>query len=154
MGSVRIEVEIQAPLDRVFVFFVPQRMPLWYVAEMDTQIEVQGGAADFQTGQKVRISGTLAGREVSLTAVVMRYDWLQALEWRFQDTYGVRGRQLWEIAETPGGTRVTMHDDYQLPGRLGRWLDGLVMRPGVARRNRRMLAHLKNLAEARGADQM
>jgi uncharacterized protein YndB with AHSA1/START domain len=149
MGSVRIEVEIEAPLDRVFVFFVPQRMPLWYVAEMDTQIEVQGGASDFHPGQKVRISGSLAGREVTLTAVVMRYDWMRALEWRFQDAYGVRGRQLWEIAEAPRGTRVTMHDDYQLPGRLGRWLDGVLMRPGVARRNRNMLASLKRLAEAK-----
>ncbi len=42
-----------------------------------------------------------------------------------------------------------MHDDYQLPGRLGRWLDGLVMRPGVARRNRRMLESLKRLAEGK-----
>jgi hypothetical protein len=97
----------------------------------------------------VRISGSLAGREVSLTAVVMRYDWLRALEWRFQDAYGVRGRQLWEMVESPRGTLVTMHDDYQLPGRLSRWLDGVVMRPGVVRRNRNMLASLKRLAEAK-----
>ena len=51
----------------IFVFFVPQRMPLWYGAEMNSCFEVQGGAPDFAVGQKVRITGRLAEREVTLT---------------------------------------------------------------------------------------
>jgi len=121
---------------------------------------------------------------VALTAVVQRYDWLRALEWEFHDAYGVRGRQMWEVEETPGfggagkapvpvrsggpgegpvpvrfggagkapvpvpaSTRVVMHEWYTFPGRLGRWLDPILMRPSICARDRRMLENLKRLAE-------
>ena len=166
MGNLHLKVEIAAPRDRVFVFFVPQRMPLWYAPEMDTQFEVSGGESDFRVGQKVRISGRLSGREVSLVAVVQRYEWLRALEWDFQDAYGVRGRQIWEVEDLPGiggagkapgpvrTTRVAMHEWYKFPGRLGRWLDPILMRPSIRARDRRMLERLKRLAEARGSGEM
>jgi hypothetical protein len=160
MGSLHLQVEIAAPRDRVFVFFVPQRMPLWYAPEMQTEFEVTGGESDFRVGQKVRISGRLGSREVSLVAVVQRYEWLRALEWDFQDAYGVRGRQIWEIEDAPGiggpgegpvpvrgATRVVMHEWYRFPGRFGRWLDPILMRPSIRARARRMLANLKRLAE-------
>lgn len=147
MGSLHLSVEIAAPRDRVFVFFVPQRMPLWYSPEMQTEFEVAGGESDFRAGQKVKISGRLGSREVSLVAVVQRYDWLRALDWEFRDPYGVRGRQVWEVEEAPGGTRVTMREWYTFPGRLGRWLDPILMRPNIRARDRRMLANLKRLAE-------
>ena len=164
MGSLHLAVEIAAPRDRVFVFFVPQRMPLWYAPEMDTQFELTGGESDFRPGQKVRITGRLGKREVSLVAVVQRYEWLRALEWEFQDAYGVRGRQIWQVEDTPGIggageasvpagdlTRVSMHEWYSFPGRLGRWLDPILMRPSIRARDRRMLDHLKRLAERGGS---
>src|SRR5271170_3416526 len=151
MGSLHLSVEIDAPRDRVFVFFVPQRMPLWYAPEMDTDFEVSGGEPDFRTGQKVRISGRLGSREVSLVAVVQNYEWLRALEWEFQDAYGVRGRQTWDLEDASGGTRVFMHEWYTFPGRMGRWLDPILMRPSIRARDKRMLAKLKSLAENRGA---
>jgi len=188
MGNLHLQVNIAAPRDRVFVFFVPQRMPLWYLPEMQTEFEVTGGESDFRTGQKVRITGRLGSREVSLVAVVQRYEWLRALEWDFQDAYGVRGRQIWEVEDAPGfggpgkgpvpvrvggpgkgpvpvrvggppegpmpvrvGTRVAMHEWYTFPGRFGRWLDPILMRPSIRSRDRRMLDTLKRLAEARGS---
>jgi len=176
MGTLHLAVEIDAPRDRVFVFFVPQRMPLWYAPEMETEFEVAAGESDFRVGQKVRITGRLGKREVALTAVVQRYDWLRALEWEFQDAYGVRGRQIWELEDAPGfggpgkgpvpigmggpgkgpapigmGTRVAMHEWYTFPGRLGRWLDPILMRPSIRARDLRMLANLQRYAEARGA---
>jgi uncharacterized protein YndB with AHSA1/START domain len=153
MGSLHLAVEIDAPRDRVFVFFVPQRMPLWYAPEMETEFEVAAGESDFRVGQKVRITGRLGKREVTLTAVVQRYDWLRALEWEFQDAYGVRGRQIWEVgdARSGHGTRVAMHEWYTFPGRLGRWLDPILMRPSIRARDKRMLANLKRYAEARGS---
>ena len=172
MGSLHLAVEIDAPRDRVFVFFVPQRMPLWYAPEMETEFQVAAGESDFRVGQKVRITGRLGKREVTLTAVVQRYDWLRALEWEFQDAYGVRGRQIWQVEDAAGfggpgegpvpvrfagageasvpvsnTTRVTMHEWYTFPGRLGRWLDPILMRPSIRARDRRMLANLKKLAE-------
>jgi len=160
MGSVHLAVDIAAPRDRVFVFFVPQRMPLWYAPEMETQFELLGGESDFRAGQKVRISGRLGKREVSLVAVVQRYEWLRALEWDFQDAYGVRGRQIWQVEDAAGFggpgegpvpvlniTRVTMHEWYTFPGRLGRWLDPVLMRPSIRARDRRILEKLKQLAE-------
>ena len=180
MAKLEFSVAIAAPMDRVFVFFVPQRMVYWYAAEMQAEFEVQSGAVEFAVGQKVRITGRLARREVSLTAVVTRYEWLRALEWRFQDAFGVRGMQSWELEALPGGlsmemegrgfspagnaappgnpsgasategrTRVSMRDEYELPGWFGRVWDALLMRHAVARRDRSSLAKLKSLSERR-----
>ena len=137
MARLAFTLDVAAPADRVFVFFIPQRMPHWYGYEMDMHFEVQGGAAEFQVGQKVRLTGRLGGHEVALTAVVTRYQWQRVLEWQFRDEYGVRGLQRWEVEpvspvvpsplradeESQGSgsaqTRLTMHDEYELPGRFG-----------------------------------
>ena len=165
MARLQFSVVIAAPVDRVFVFFVPQRMVYWYAAEMQAEFELQGGAAEFAVGQKMRITGRIGRREVSLTAVVTRYEWLRVLEWRFQDAFGVRGMQSWELEPmratvapqavgTPAGTsapalctRVTMRDEYELPGWFGRVWDRLLMRHAVGRRGRAALTLLKRLAE-------
>ena len=47
MARIETSVQIAAPAEVVFAFFVPQRMPLWYGAEMNAHFEVQAGAADF-----------------------------------------------------------------------------------------------------------
>ncbi len=148
MAKLEFTTEIAAPPDRVFVFFVPQRMPYWYGAEMECVFEVQGGAAEFQVGLKVRITANLGRKEISHTAVITNYAYQQLLEWRFQDAYGVRGLQRWELDPAPGGgTLVRMRDDYELPGRLGHIVDWLLTRHAVARRDRGDLKRLKKLAE-------
>ncbi len=147
MAKLSFAVDIAAPLDRVSAFFVPQRMPYWYGVEMGSCFEVQDGAAEFQAGLKVRISGRLGRREVSLTAVITRYEWGRLLEWEFQDAYGVRGLQRWEMEPVPAGTCVRLRDEYELPGRLGRLADRLLTRHAVTRRDRSDLARLKRLAE-------
>ncbi len=149
MAELEFEIEIAAPPGLVFAFFVPQRMPYWYSAELQSCFEVQGGAAEFAVAQKVRIAGNIGKREVTLTAVVMRYEWGRLLEWRFQDAYGVSGLQSWELSATAHGTRVHLCDAYKLPGRLGRILDRLFTRYAVAHRNRSNLARLKRLVECR-----
>ncbi len=156
MAKLEFTIEIAAPPDRVFVFFVPQRMPYWYGAEMESRFEVQGGAAEFQVGLKVRITGHLGQTEVAHTAVVTRHEWGRLLEWRFQDAYGVRGLQRWELESAPissglatPDTRVRMRDEYEFPGRLGRIADWLLTRHAVARRDRHGLERLKKLAEGR-----
>jgi len=149
MARLEFSVEIVAPPDRVFVFFVPQRMPYWYGEEMGCRFELLGGAEEFRIGQKVRITGQLGRRELSLTAVVTAHDWGRLLEWRFQDAYGVRGLQRWEIEPAAPGTRVRLRDEYELPGAVGRLADWFVTRHAVAGRDRRDLARLKRLAERR-----
>ena len=147
MADLSLAVDIAAPGNLVFAFFVPQRMPYWYGAEMASCFEAQGGAAEFETGQKVRITGRVGSREVSLTTVITRYEWGRLLEWRFQDTYGVRGLQSWEFEAVSPGTRVRMRDSYEMRGCLGKFTDWLVTRHAVARRDRDSLARLKRLAE-------
>ena len=123
MAQVNLSVEIAAPAWRVAAFFVPQRMPYWYGAEMDAEFEVAGGAADFAAGQKVRISGRVLRREVALTVVITRCEPGRILEWKFRDEYGIRGTQQWEWGKSKEGTtRVTMHDEFELPqkGRLAK----------------------------------
>lgn len=156
MAKLAFTVEIAAPPARVFAFFAPQRMPYWYGAELESCFEVQGGAAEFAVGLKVRTTGRLGRKEVSHTAVVTRHEWGRVLEWRFQDAYGVRGLQRWElepVAHAPGdttpGTIVRMCDEYELPGLLGRVADWLFTRRAVARRDLGDLARLKRLAERR-----
>lgn len=149
MAELDFEIEIAAPPDLVFAFFVPQRMPYWYGAELQSCFEVQGGAAEFAVAQKVRIAGNIGKREVTLTVVVMRYEWGRLLEWRFQDAYGVCGLQSWELSATAHGTRVHLRDAYELPGRFGRIFDWLFTRYAVAHRDRGNLARLKRLVERR-----
>jgi len=150
MSRVESSIEIAAPADRVGVFFVPQRMPYWYGAEMNAEFEVQEGEADFRVGQKVRITGRLLRKEVSLTVVITRYAQGRVLEWKFRDEYGVRGIQRWDILpEAAERTRVTLCDEYELPaaGRFAKLADKFWMRPNIARRARLHLAGLKKIAE-------
>jgi uncharacterized membrane protein len=151
MARIETSVEIAAPADLVFAFFVPQRMPYWYGAEMEACFEVQGGVAEFAVAQKVRVAGRLGRREVGHTAVVTELKYARVLEWRFEDRYGVKGRERWELerqdeASAPR-TGVRMLSEYKFPGAFGRAMDWLVTRHAVARRNRDYLWRLKRLAE-------
>src|SRR6266581_1065944 len=97
MAQIETSVQIAAPAELVFAFFVPQRMPYWYGTEMEACIEVQGGASDFGVSQKVRVTGHLGRREVSHTAVVTAFHQARLFEWRFEDRYGVKGLERWEL---------------------------------------------------------
>jgi len=150
MEKIVLSRRIAAPPEDVFVFFVPQRMPYWYGAEMQSCMEMQSGAADFSVGSKVRISGKLGGKSVSHTAVVNAFENGRVLEWRFQDAYGVRGRERWEVQriENPAAaTRVEFTCEFETPGRMGRLIDRLLTRHALARRNRDYLERLARLAE-------
>lgn len=114
---------------------------------MRSEFEVSGGCAEFQVAQKVRITGTIARKEVAHTAVVTRWEWPMVFEWRFEDAYGVRGTERWEVEPTVTGARVTMRSEYAIPGRIGRFVDWIVTRHAVARRNKEYLARLKKYAE-------
>jgi uncharacterized protein YndB with AHSA1/START domain len=164
MGRLVLTRTIAAPPEEVFVFFVPQRMPYWYGAEMDSCFEVQDGAADFAVGLKVRISGRLGKKSVTHTAVVTEFKYARLLEWRFQDAYGVRGKERWELEPVPGGPDLSGKDSgkkegqtllrfinqYELPGRLGPAVDWLLTRHALAQRNREYVARLARLAERMG----
>ncbi|MGA8074156.1 MAG: SRPBCC family protein [Candidatus Acidiferrales bacterium] len=149
MARLEFEQRIAATPALVAAFFVPQRMPYWYGHEMKAEFEILGGASDFAAGQKVRITGRLGAREVSLTAVVTRYEFGRALEWQFQDQYAVKGKQVWEIAAQDDATRVRMSDEYEMPGRFARIVDALLTRHAVSLRDRSWLARLAQLAERR-----
>ncbi len=149
MANLEFERNFVVLPKEIFVFFVPQRMPLWYGAEMNSCFEVQGGAPDFTVGQKVRITGRLAEREVTLTTVVTAYQWECLFEWQFQDSYGVRGKQRWELQQMGSGTKLTMRDQYEMPGRIVKIVDRIFTRYGVAARDRSWLDRLQRLAEHR-----
>jgi len=149
MADLTLSLDIATPRNEIFVFFVPQRMPLWYGTEMNAKFEVQGGAPDFAVGQKVRISGDLGSHEVILTAVITAYEWERLLEWQFQDSYGVRGKQRWELQSIAEKTQLFMRDSYQMPSAFGRFFDKIFTRFAVAQRDRAWLARLQHLAERR-----
>ena len=154
MARIETSVQIAAPAEVVFAFFVPQRMPYWYGADMHASFEVQDGASDFAVAQKVHITGNLGKREVSHTAVVTALQEARVFEWRFSDRYGVKGLERWELERSgaampklPPKTVVRMFSDYTMPGLVGKAMDWLLTRHAVARRNRDYLARLKRYAE-------
>jgi uncharacterized membrane protein len=154
MARIETSVQIAAPAEIVFAFFVPQRMAYWYGADMQACLEVQGGAPDFAVAQKVHIAGNLGKREVSHTAVVTALQQARLFEWRFSDRYGVKGLERWELepansssAQSAAATTVRMISDYTMPGSLGKMMDWLLTRHAVARRNENYLARLKRYAE-------
>jgi len=147
MAHVELATQISTTPNEIFVFFVPQRMPLWYGAEMNAHFEVQGGAPDFAVGQKVRITGKLQQRDVALTVVVTAYQWDHHLEWQFQDSFGVRGMQRWDLQPEGSTTKLTMRDEYQMPTKLGKIVDRLITRRAVELRDQSWLDRLKRFAE-------
>ncbi len=154
MARIETSVQIAAPAEVVFAFFVPQRMPYWYGADMQASFEVQDGASDFAVTQKVHITGNLGKREVSHTAVVTALEQARLFEWRFSDRYGVKGLERWELErlgapspQRPPKTIVRMRSDYTMPGFIGKAMDWLLTRHAVARRNENYLARLKRYAE-------
>ncbi len=154
MARIETSVQIAAPAEVVFAFFVPQRMPYWYGADMQACLEVQDGASDFAIAQKVRVTGHLGKREVSHTAVVTALQQARVFEWRFSDRYGVKGSERWELEpagapspERPPKTVVRMRSDYTMPGLVGKAMDWLMTRHAVTRRNQDYLARLKRYAE-------
>jgi uncharacterized membrane protein len=154
MARIESSVQIAAPAEVVFAFFVPQRMPYWYGADMQACFEVQDGASDFAIAQKVHITGNVGKRGVSHTAVVTALQQARLFEWRFSDRYGVKGLERWELervnAPSPQSapkTFVRMRSDYTMPGLVGKAMDWLLTRHAVARRNKDYLARLKRYAE-------
>src|SRR6185312_10356924 len=104
MARIETTVRIAAPTQVVYAFFVPQRMPYWYGSDIEACLEVQGGAPDFAVSQKVRVTGNLGKREVSHTAVVTELRPSKVFEWRFEDRYGVKGRERWEFESVDAAT--------------------------------------------------
>jgi hypothetical protein len=147
MARIELATQISTAANEIFVFFVPQRMPLWYGAEMNAHFEVQSGAPDFAVGQKVRITGKLQHHDVALTVVVTAYEWERHLEWQFQDSYGVRGMQRWDLQPEANETKVIMRDEYVMPTMAGKILDHLITSRAVKLRGQSWLDRLKRFAE-------
>jgi hypothetical protein len=147
MARIELSTQISTTANEIFVFFVPQRMPLWYGTEMNARFEVQSGASDFAVGQKLRITGTLQNYELTLTVVISAYEWEHHLEWQFQDSYGLRGMQRWDLQPQAGATKLTMRDEYTMPTKLGKILDRFITSRAVTLRDQSWLDRLKRFAE-------
>lgn len=147
MSLVELRVHIAAPPAVIGAFFLPHRMASWYGRDLQSRFEVERGADEFRPGLKVRISGRLARREVALVAVVTAYQRARLLEWRFQDAYGVVGRQRWEILPAEAGGTIHLWDEFHLPGWLGSLWELVWMRHAVRARDRADLHRLKRMVE-------
>ena len=95
-------------------------MAYWYGADMEACLEVQG-AADFAVAQKVRVTGHLGKREVSHTAVVTMLQEARLFEWRFEDRYGVKGRERWSFSGRMSRRQTRLELARQIRSRRGIW---------------------------------
>src|SRR5260370_15612044 len=93
MSRIVLTQVVAAPSEDVFVFFVPQRMSHWYGREMRSSFETQGCGSEFRAGSQVRISGTLANRAFSHTAVGTAFPRPRLFGWRFGNSHWVRRRE-------------------------------------------------------------
>src|SRR4029077_7655770 len=79
------------------------------------------------------------------------YERPRLFEWQFEDSYGVRGSERWEMErlENSGNARTMIRfiNNYEIPGRFGRVMDWLLTRHALTRRNRDYLDRLARLAE-------
>jgi hypothetical protein len=153
MSKIALIRIVAAPPDDIFVLFVPQQMPHWYAPEMQSSFEMQGCGTEFRAGSKVSISGKPAERTFSHTAVVTAFERPRLFEWRFEDHYGVRAVERWELGRAEGSsgawTTIRFTNEYEIPGRIGRAIDWLFTRHALARRNRDYLDRLARLVERR-----
>ena len=97
----------------------------------------------------MRIAGRLGRREVRLTVVITAYEWERLLEWQFQDSYGVRGKQRWELHRCRREDAAHDARFLRMPSLFGRMFDRIFTRFAVAQRDRGWLARLQHLAERR-----
>ena len=120
MRRIVLTRRVAVPPQDVFVFFVPQRMPYWYGPEMRASFETQGCGSDFRAGSTVRISATMANKTFSHSAVVTAFDRGRLFEWQFEDSYGVRGKERWELQPVENGagaqTIIRFTNEYEVPG--------------------------------------
>ena len=153
MSRIVLSQSVAALPEDIFVFFVPQRMAHWYGREMRASLETQGCASEFRPGSRVNISGRVANRTFSHTAVVTAYDRPRLFEWGFEDAYGVRGKERWEMERVENSssarTMIRFTNEFEIPGRFGRVIDWLLTRHALTRRNRDYLERLACLAERR-----
>ena len=106
MARLEFSQRIDATPALVSAFFVPQRMPYWYGYEMKAEFEILGRRIGFRSRAESAHHGPIGRAGSWLTAVVTRYDFGRALEWQFQDQYGVKGKQSWEIAAQRRNARL------------------------------------------------
>jgi hypothetical protein len=78
---------------------------------------------------------------------VTAYEWERHLEWQFQDSYGVRGMQRWDLQPEANETKVIMRDEYVMPTMAGKILDHLITSRAVKLRGQSWLDRLKRFAE-------
>ena len=91
MARIEISVQIAAPAEVVFAFFVPRSAYALLVWRGHAGVFGSAGRRfpDFALAQKVRVTGHLGRREVSHTAVVTALQEARLFEWRFSDRYPV-----------------------------------------------------------------
>lgn len=149
MGRIEHATKIRATPEEVFMYFAPDRLPLWLTAEAGTRLELEHlSAGELGKGSMVRVSGKAWKHDLSYDARIIEYAPPTRLVWRV-----LRGAPaatvVWELEAQADGTLVRIIDDYQLPGGLlGRVLDRLLIRRQVGKKDAQTLAMLKQTVEA------
>lgn len=135
MGRVESSIEIEAPIEKVFVFLSNPKNQEKIFVDADVKVE-DVSKQPIGVGTRYRISSVIAGRKVGL-------HWHEFVEFeenrRFVD-HEVKGGSLkkeemtFVFGTTDRGTKVTMTIDYEFPySVLGKILDKLMVRKGFER---------------------
>jgi len=150
MGRVETSLEIEAPIETVFVFLSNPKNQEKIFADSDVKIE-DVSEQPIGVGTKYRISAVISGRKVGL-------HWHELVEFeenrRFA-SHEVKGgptkkeEMTFVFETTDRGTKVTMTVDYEFPySVLGKIVDKLMVRKGFERWIKGGAQRAKELLEA------
>jgi len=145
--KVQRSIEIAAPPEKIWPFLAePEKILEWYIPlqKFDYTSEQHGGV-----GAPLYFEEKVAGQLMKLNCVVT--EWVEHEKIAFSMTAGKGMKtygERWTIEATPSGSRFTFAEQAELPYRIIDKLIGPLTQRMSGAIVEKMLAKLKNLAEA------
>jgi carbon monoxide dehydrogenase subunit G len=146
MRHLRIQEHIEAPIEHVWDLNAScERIPEWNVSVIE--VKDCSGRLD-QVGAKATTVAQVMGRRIEGQQETTRADRPRVLEQRLTGTGGATATFALTLAESKGGTDVTVEADYELPMGPFAGIAERILHGSIDRSFRQSMENFKALAEA------
>lgn len=135
---------IRAPPERVFDWLAPHRMAHW-----DASLVRASSDAPFATGARIERVTRALGFRLASAATAVAVEPARVFAWQQVEGDYVRHRGSFVLEAVPGGTRVRLVEEVELPFVLPRLVTEDEVRAALSRAADAALYNLKDLAEGR-----